>query len=101
MGRLLCLFQPAKKSKKEKDEERTKLRKEASLTKGMDFSHECKTADGRKPNVKIASWNINGIRAWLDVSQSLDVNNTQSTFWQPRVQDPVLFISVILKDICG
>lgn len=67
-----CVFlsniQPAKKSKKEKTEEKSKLRKEASLTKGMDFTHECKTADGRKPTVKIASWNINGIRAWLDVS---------------------------------
>ncbi|XP_053396966.1 DNA-(apurinic or apyrimidinic site) endonuclease-like isoform X1 [Mercenaria mercenaria] len=57
---------PAKKSKSAKAEEKTKLRKESSLTKGMDFSHDCQTTDGRKPNWKIASWNINGIRAWMD-----------------------------------
>ncbi|WAR08017.1 APEX1-like protein [Mya arenaria] len=47
-------------------EEKSKLRKESSLTKGMDFSHTCQTKDGRSPNWKIASWNVNGIRAWMD-----------------------------------
>lgn len=56
----------AKKSKATKTQEKTKLRKESSLTEGMNFSHECQTKDGRKPNWKIASWNINGIRAWMD-----------------------------------
>ncbi|XP_052810457.1 DNA-(apurinic or apyrimidinic site) endonuclease-like [Mya arenaria] len=56
----------AKKSKASKAEEKSKLRKESSLTKGMDFSHTCQTKDGRSPNWKIASWNVNGIRAWMD-----------------------------------
>lgn len=61
-------FKAAKKKKTDKAEEKSKLRKEASLTEGMDFSHDCQTKDGRKPNLKIATWNINGLRAWLDVS---------------------------------
>ncbi|XP_052239360.1 exodeoxyribonuclease-like isoform X2 [Dreissena polymorpha] len=55
-----------KKSKESKTEEKSKLRKESSLTAGMDFTHDCQTKDGRKPNWKIASWNVNGIRAWMD-----------------------------------
>lgn len=52
--------------KAKKAEEKSKQRKESSLTSGMDFSHDCQSSDGRKPNLKIASWNINGLRAWLD-----------------------------------
>ena len=43
-----------------------------SLT-GTDFSLTATTASGQKPNFKIASWNINGIRAWLDVSHHIIV----------------------------
>ncbi|KAL8559473.1 DNA-(apurinic or apyrimidinic site) lyase [Nucella lapillus] len=32
----------------------------------MDFSSAAKTSDGRASNFKIASWNINGVRAWLN-----------------------------------
>ncbi|XP_041351407.1 DNA-(apurinic or apyrimidinic site) endonuclease-like [Gigantopelta aegis] len=31
-----------------------------------DFTSEAKTTDGCKWNLKFASWNVNGIRAWLD-----------------------------------
>lgn len=33
----------------------------------LDFSSKAKTEDGRSWNLKIASWNISGIRAWLKV----------------------------------
>lgn len=45
-----------------------------TLPEGTDTSFptevnpETKTTDGRKFTLKIASWNINGIRAWYDVS---------------------------------
>ena len=38
-----------------------------------DFVSDAETADGRKWNLKIASWNINGIRAWLEVRFSNSV----------------------------
>ncbi|XP_055954604.1 exodeoxyribonuclease [Patella vulgata] len=64
---------PAKtpKGKKEKEEENgdgdtPALKKVPSVdVSGMDFTSDSKTEDGRTWNVKIASWNINGIRAWL------------------------------------
>ncbi|GIY77512.1 DNA-(apurinic or apyrimidinic site) endonuclease [Caerostris extrusa] len=31
----------------------------------LDFDNECKSADGKPWNLKLASWNVNGIRAWL------------------------------------
>jgi AP endonuclease-1 len=34
----------------------------------MDFSSSAKTEDGRSWNIKLASWNVNGVRAWLGVS---------------------------------
>ena len=33
----------------------------------QDFSSCAKTADGKPWNMKITSWNINGIRAWVKV----------------------------------
>jgi len=33
----------------------------------QDFSSSAKTADGKPWNLKIVSWNINGIRAWVKV----------------------------------
>jgi len=32
----------------------------------MDFSNESKTKEGKPWNLKFSSWNINGIRAWVD-----------------------------------
>ncbi|GIY32067.1 DNA-(apurinic or apyrimidinic site) endonuclease [Caerostris darwini] len=32
----------------------------------LDFDNECKSADGKPWNLKLASWNVNGIRAWLE-----------------------------------
>jgi hypothetical protein len=46
------------------------LKKEVSVEKSMegtDFTSSATTKDGRPWNLKVASWNINGIRAWLDV----------------------------------
>jgi len=34
---------------------------------GQDFSNDSKTADGKPWNLKIASWNVDGIRAWAKV----------------------------------
>ena len=34
----------------------------------LDFKSEAKTSDGKLWNKKFASWNINGIRAWLEVA---------------------------------
>ncbi|XP_070578731.1 exodeoxyribonuclease-like [Ptychodera flava] len=31
----------------------------------LDFTSEAKTKDGKKWNLKIVSWNVNGIRAWV------------------------------------
>lgn len=36
----------------------------------LDFKSDAKTPDGKPWNKKFASWNINGIRAWLEVVQS-------------------------------
>ncbi|GFO42154.1 DNA-(apurinic or apyrimidinic site) lyase [Plakobranchus ocellatus] len=51
------------------DEPKPKLKARVSISdtiKDTDFSATGKTQDGRASNFKIASWNINGIRAWLD-----------------------------------
>jgi len=32
---------------------------------GMEFTCTKKSSEGKEPNFKIASWNVNGIRAWL------------------------------------
>ena len=34
----------------------------------QDFSNDSKTADGKLWNLKIASWNVDGIRAWAKVN---------------------------------
>ena len=34
----------------------------------VDFSSDAATSDGNKWNWKFASWNVNGVRAWFDVS---------------------------------
>lgn len=35
---------------------------------GDDFSSEATTKDGKKWNLKVVSWNVDGLRAWLKVS---------------------------------
>lgn len=32
----------------------------------LDFTSDAKTKDGKKWNKKFASWNVNGVRAWMD-----------------------------------
>ena len=34
----------------------------------LDFSNSSTAKNGEKWNMKFASWNVNGIRAWLDVN---------------------------------
>ncbi|KAL3881871.1 hypothetical protein ACJMK2_028262 [Sinanodonta woodiana] len=53
-----------------KDEEKsvTEEKKEdtsPSTSEIEEITSRTETADGRSPNIKIASWNINGIRAWV------------------------------------
>lgn len=46
-----------------------KLKAKVSVSEslsGSDFSLSTTSPTGGKPNFKIASWNVNGIRAWLD-----------------------------------
>ncbi|GFR59865.1 DNA-(apurinic or apyrimidinic site) lyase [Elysia marginata] len=52
-----------------KDEPKPKLKARVSISETIgdtDFSSTSKSSAGKPPNFKIASWNINGIRAWLD-----------------------------------
>ncbi|RUS88380.1 hypothetical protein EGW08_003836 [Elysia chlorotica] len=51
------------------EEPKPKLKARVSISdtiKDTDFSSSSKSPGGKAPNFKIASWNINGIRAWLD-----------------------------------
>ncbi|XP_064617811.1 DNA repair nuclease APEX1-like isoform X2 [Liolophura sinensis] len=41
-------------------------REEIPSLEAMDFSSSAVTSDGKPWNLKIASWNINGIRAWME-----------------------------------
>lgn len=41
---------------------------ESKKTKKEDFSSDAKTSDGQKWNMKIVSWNVDGLRAWLKVT---------------------------------
>ncbi|BFZ24928.1 hypothetical protein BsWGS_27967 [Bradybaena similaris] len=50
-------------------EPKPKLKARASIVDsltGIDFSAQAKTKDGKVANFKIASWNVNGLRAWLE-----------------------------------
>lgn len=44
--------------------------KESKKVKTDDFSSDAKTSDGKKWNLKIVSWNVDGLRAWLKVISS-------------------------------
>lgn len=53
-------------------EPKPKLKARASIVDsltGIDFSAQAKTKDGKVANFKIASWNVNGLRAWLEVRE--------------------------------
>lgn len=53
------------KSKKGKVEDKPE---EAEKESGGDnFSSEATTKDGKKWNLKVVSWNVDGLRAWLKV----------------------------------
>lgn len=54
----------APKRKQEKAEG-TPEKEESKKTKTDDFSSDAKTSDGKKWNLKIVSWNVDGLRAWL------------------------------------
>ncbi|PRD25918.1 UNVERIFIED_CONTAM: Apex1 [Trichonephila clavipes] len=56
---------PAKKTKNASKSNSGKKEKIPDVT-ALDFGNESKTADGKAWNLKMASWNINGIRAWLE-----------------------------------
>ncbi len=79
---------------------------------GLDFSSDSKTPDGKGWNKKFASWNINGIRAWIEVKfqgcfypvSSIDLTNTnlnqaQTTWFGPR--KPILTYSSSISRTTG
>ncbi|BFZ09880.1 hypothetical protein BsWGS_12919 [Bradybaena similaris] len=53
----------------ETGEPKAKIKVKSSISESFadtDFSAKAKTPDGREANFKIASWNVNGLRAWLE-----------------------------------
>ncbi|XP_077977210.1 exodeoxyribonuclease-like [Glandiceps talaboti] len=52
------------KSKKSKPQKETTSSGPPELD-SLDFSSDAKTSDGKEWNLKISSWNVNGIRAWV------------------------------------
>ncbi|CAG5122321.1 unnamed protein product [Candidula unifasciata] len=53
----------------ETGEPKAKIKVKSSISESfadIDFSARAKTPDGRESNFKIASWNVNGLRAWLE-----------------------------------
>ncbi|XP_074649383.1 exodeoxyribonuclease-like [Tubulanus polymorphus] len=61
---------PAKKAKAENEagdkKSSKKVQKKIPDVTELDFSCESKTPEGKPWNLKIASWNVNGIRAWVE-----------------------------------
>lgn len=63
--------QPDDANGEETGEPKAKIKVKSSITDsfaGIDFSARAKTTDGREANFKIASWNVNGLKNWLEVS---------------------------------
>ncbi|CAL1294570.1 unnamed protein product [Larinioides sclopetarius] len=61
--------QPAKKTKEGASKSKGAAKKEKDKipdVTALDFDNESKTTDGKPWNLKIASWNVNGLRAWLE-----------------------------------
>ncbi|GFS36863.1 DNA-(apurinic or apyrimidinic site) lyase [Trichonephila inaurata madagascariensis] len=57
---------PAKKTKENASKSNSGKKEKIPDVTALDFGNESKTADGKAWNLKMASWNINGIRAWLE-----------------------------------
>ncbi|GFQ96160.1 DNA-(apurinic or apyrimidinic site) lyase [Trichonephila clavata] len=57
---------PAKKTKENTSKSNSGKKEKIPDVTDLDFENESKTADGKAWNLKMASWNINGIRAWLE-----------------------------------
>lgn len=67
-----CLFFPLKedgddKSKTKKGKVEDKPEETKKESGGDDFSSEATTKDGKKWNLKVVSWNVDGLRAWMKV----------------------------------
>ena len=56
------------KGKAEKTKGESKQKVAIPSLHDLDFSNDSKNEEGEKWNWKIASWNVNGVRAWFDVS---------------------------------
>lgn len=59
----------SRKSKKQKESGDSKNSKKEKIpdVSAIDFSNDSKSSSGNPWNFKISSWNVNGIRAWLEV----------------------------------
>lgn len=57
-----------KSSKLEKSDDKTQKPSKDKIpdVSAIDFSNESKSSGGNKWNFKISSWNVNGVRAWLE-----------------------------------
>lgn len=66
----------SKKSKKQKESGESKNSKKEKIpdVSAIDFSNESKSSNGNPWNFKISSWNVNGIRAWLEVIICFAIN---------------------------
>ena len=56
------------KGKAEKTKGESKQKVAIPSLHDLDFSNDSTNEEGQKWNWKIASWNVNGVRAWFDVS---------------------------------
>ncbi|KAK3097002.1 hypothetical protein FSP39_005509 [Pinctada imbricata] len=65
----------AAKPKKEASVE--SLPDDADTSFPTEVNPDCKTPDGRKPTIKIASWNVNGIRAWSEKDKMKYLNEVK------------------------
>ncbi|GBO14500.1 Recombination repair protein 1 [Araneus ventricosus] len=60
--------QPTKKTKENVSKSKGAKKEKDKIpdVTALDFDNESKTADGKPWNLKIATWNVNGLRAWLE-----------------------------------
>ncbi|XP_067121708.1 exodeoxyribonuclease-like [Centruroides vittatus] len=56
----------SKSSKKIKKEEKSEQVNDDNIAESNNFTSDAKSLTGKKWNLKISSWNVNGIRSWLD-----------------------------------
>ncbi|GFT92762.1 DNA-(apurinic or apyrimidinic site) lyase, partial [Nephila pilipes] len=57
---------PVKKTKESASESNSGEKEKMPDVTALDFGNESKTAVGKAWNLKVASWNVNGIRAWRE-----------------------------------